>query len=269
MVRYDARMRLSSVPNWDLFANLARREVRGRYKGSILGLVWTLVIPLVMMVTYTVVFSVLWKVAVLPHYWLFLLIGIGFWAFFGGGFTAGATSLVSNAGLITKVSFPRAILPISALTSQAITMLIMLGLMTPFAIVLTPGNPWVLLLLPVVMLGIVMIVVGFSLAMSVLNVFFRDAEHIAGALLIPWFFITPIIYTLDSLPQLRGHLWAYRLLEYGNIATPYVLALQDLFYFGRVPRLVVMVYVLGVGALVLAGGYALFTRLQRNLAVEL
>ena len=262
-------MRLMSTPNWDLLANLARREVRGRYKGSILGLIWTLVIPLVMMATYTVVFSVLWQVANLEHYWLFLLVGLGFWSFFGGGIIQGAASLVGNAGLITKVSFPRAILPISALTSQAITMLIMLGLMIPFSIALSPGNPLVLLFLPVVLIAVAMLVVGLSLAMSVLNVFFRDVEHIVGALLIPWFFVTPIIYTLDSLPQLNGHLWIYRLFEYGNIATPFVLAMQDLLYYGRMPRPIIVAYVLVVGALVLAGGYLLFNRLQRNLAVEL
>ena len=262
-------MRLTSTLNWDLFTNLARREVRGRYKGSFLGLVWTLVIPLVMMVTYTVVFSVLWRVANMPNYWLFLLIGIGFWAFFGGGFSSGAASLVGNASLITKVSFPRAILPISALTSQAITMLIMLGIMIPFSIALSPGNPLVLLLLPVVLFAATMLVIGFSLAISVLNVYFRDVEHIVAALLIPWFFITPIIYTLDSLPQLRGHTWAYRLFEYGNVATPFVMALQDLLYYGRVPKLAIMVYVLGAGVFVLVGGYMLFNRLQQNLAVEL
>ena len=78
-----------------------------------------------------------------------------------------------------------------------------------------------------------------------------------------------LIYTLDSLPQLRGHTWAYRLFEYGNVATPFVIALQDLLYYGRVPKLAIMVYVLGAGVFVLVGGYMLFNRLQRNLAVEL
>ena len=126
-----------------------------------------------------------------------------------------------------------------------------------------------MLMLPIVLLGAAMLVLGISLALSVLNVFFRDVEHIVAALLIPWFFLTPIIYTLDSLAPLQSREWARYLLEYGNFVTPYVLALQDVLYWGRLPSAPVLTFVLGFGAVVLAAGYSLFMRLQRDLAVEL
>ena len=258
-----------SQADWELFRNLARREIRGRYKGSFLGLLWTLIIPLVLMATYTVVFSVLWQVADLPNYWLYLLVGIGFWAFFGGGFIVGSTSLVSNQNLITKVNFPRVMLPIAALSSQAITMVVMISIIVPASILVGSGSVAALLLLPVVFVPTAMLVVGLALAMSVLNVYFRDVEHIVGALLIPWFFITPIIYSLDALPQLKEHEWARTLLQYGNIATPFVMSLQDILYYGRAPGLGQWAYMIGVGSAVLVGGYLLFDRLQRDLAVEL
>ena len=253
----------------ELLGNLARREVRGRYKGSFFGLLWTLVLPLALMATYTLVFSVLWQVASVPHYSLFLLIGLAFWMFFGGGIIAAATSLHQNSGLIKKVWFPRAIIPLVAMTSPAITMGVMLAIIIPFSLVFTQGSSFAMLMLPIVLLGAAMLVLGISLALSVLNVFFRDVEHIVAALLIPWFFLTPIIYTLDSLAPLQSREWARYLLEYGNFVTPYVLALQDVLYWGRLPSAPVLTFVLGFGAVVLAAGYSLFMRLQRDLAVEL
>ncbi len=262
-------MQLLERPNWQLLANLARREVRGRYKGSILGLVWTLIVPLVTMVTYTVVFSVLWQVADTPHYWLYLLVGLAFWALFGAAFISGATSLVSNAALITKVPFQRAVLPLSSLASATITMLVMIAIILPFAFVLSEGNPVYVLLLPLVLVAVAMLVIGISLAISVLNVFFRDIEHIVAALLVPWFFLTPIIYNLDMLPQLSERPWLRYLLEYGNIAAPFVISLQDVLYWGRAPSAVNLVYIFIVGGLILGMGAHVFRRLQRDIAVEL
>ena len=262
-------MQLIGRPNWQLLANLARREVRGRYKGSVLGLVWTLVVPLVTMVTYTVVFSVLWQVTDISHYWLYLLVGLAFWTLFGASFIAGATSLVSNAALITKVPFQRAVLPISSLASATITMLIMIVIIVPFSFVLTDGNPVYVLLLPFVLVAIAMLVIGISLMISVLNVFFRDIEHIIGSLLIPWFFLTPIIYSFDTLPQLTERPWLRDLLEYGNIAAPFVISLQDVLYWGRAPSAGNLVYIFLVGGLILVTGAFVFQRLQRDLAVEL
>jgi lipopolysaccharide transport system permease protein len=255
--------------NRELFVNLARREVRGRYKGSLLGLVWTLIVPLVFMATYTLVFSVLWQVTSVDHYALFLLVGLAFWAFFGGGMVVAAGSLLHNSALVKKVRFPRLLVPIASTTSQAITMAVMLVIIIPITLVVTEGSRLALLFLPVILLGVAMLVIGIALGISVLNVFFRDIEHIIAALLIPWFFLTPILYTLDSLPPLKDRDWARWLLEYGNFATPYVLALQDVLYWGRLPSAEITLYVLGVGAAALGGGYVLFQRLQRDLAVEL
>ncbi len=253
----------------ELFGNLLRREVRGRYKGSWLGVVWTLITPLVMMGAYTLVFTVLWQVVNITHYPLFLLTGLAFWTFLTGSMTVAATSLVGNADLVKKVAFPRQIVPLAAMVSQGIPAGVMVVILIPLNLWFMEGNRAVMLLLPLILLASCGLVAGLSLALSVLNVYFRDTEHIVNALILPWFFLTPILYSFDSFPLATSHVWLLEVLKYGNFATPFVLAIQDTFFWGRMPETGVLIYVFVVGALVFAGGYALFMKMQRDLAVEL
>jgi lipopolysaccharide transport system permease protein len=262
-------MSIIALPYRELFNNLLRREVRGRYKGSWLGVVWTLITPLVMMGAYTLVFTVVWQVVDIPNYPLFLLTGLTLWTFLGGSMTVAATSLTGNADLVKKVAFPRQIVPLAAMTSQAITALVMLIILVPFGLWLTQGSRVYMLLLPLVVLFSVFLVTGISLAVSVVNVFFRDTEHIIAALLLPWFFLTPILYSLDTFPLGTSHEWVVDVLKYGNFATPFVLALQDVVFWGRMPELGVALYVVLVGTGALIGGWLLFKKMQRDLAVEL
>jgi lipopolysaccharide transport system permease protein len=254
----------------ELFANLVRREIRGRYKGSLLGVVWTLVLPLVMMGAYTLVFSVIFRVvANVPNYPLFVLTGLSLWVFFAGSLTVASTSLIGNAGLVKKVRFPRVMVPVASVVSQGLTMVVIVAVLVPFNLWQMPGHRTTMLLLPVVLLGITMLVVGIAIGISVLNVYFRDIEHIVGALLLPWFFLTPILFTLESFPLGTSHAWTVDALRYGNFVTPFVLALQDVLYWGAWPSAQLMVYVLVGGALALGAGLAIFRRMQRDLAVEL
>ncbi len=262
-------MALLALHTRELLGNLIRREVRGRYKGSWLGVVWTLVTPLVMMLAYTLVFSVIWRVVDVPNYPLFLLTGLTFWTFFGGSMVVACTSLIGNADLIKKVKFPREVVPIAAISSQGLTAAVMLAILIPLNIVFMQGSRWTLVLLPVIVLATCAMVLGLAFALSVLNVYFRDSEHIISALLLPWFFITPILYTYESFPLATSHEWTVTLLETVNFATPFVLFLQDVLFWGRWPEPWVVAYVLIAGAAFLAAGYWLFRQLQRDLAVEL
>ncbi len=255
--------------NRQLFANLVRREVRGRYKGSWLGIIWTLITPLVMMGAYTLVFTVVWQVVSITHYPLFILTGLAFWTFLTGSMTVAATSLVGNADLVKKVAFPRQIVPLAAMVSQGITAAVMVAILIPLNLWLMDGSRLVMLLLPLVIVASCALVAGLALALSVLNVFFRDTEHIVNALLLPWFFLTPILYSFDSFPLATSHEWLLDLLKYANFATPFVLAIQDTLFWGRMPETSVLIYIVVVGAAVFAGGYALFRKMQRDLAVEL
>jgi ABC-type polysaccharide/polyol phosphate export permease len=255
----------------ELFTNLVRREVRGRYKGSALGVVWTLVTPFIMMLAYTLVFSVLFQFVDerLPNYPLYLLTGLALWLFFAGALNVSATSLIANANLVKKVRFPRFIVPVAAVVSQSLTMIVMIAVLIPFSVFLMPGDPVVMLLLPVIMIPIVMMVVGAALAVSVLNVYFRDIEHIIAALLLPWFFLTPVLFSFDTFPLATEHVWLVDVLQLVNFVTPFMIAFQDVLYWGLVPGWRIWTYIFVVGPAMLLGGHLIFRRMQRNLAVEL
>lgn len=264
-------MNLLNPATRELFSNLVRREIRGRYKGSVLGIVWTLITPLAMMLAYTLVFSVLFKFndGRIPHYALYVLTGLAVWMFFTGSLVTSANSLIGSANLVKKVKFPRAIMPISSVISQGVTLGAMLVILVPFGLWLTPGNRWVMLLLPVALIPITMMVVGCALAVSVLNVYFRDIEHILAAIILPWFFLTPILFSFDTFPLATDHTWLVDVLKLVNFATPFVLLIQNVVYWGIVPGWGIWLYTCLIGPLILLGGYLVFARLQRNLAVEL
>jgi len=251
-----------------LLGNLVRREIRGRYKGSALGIVWTLVTPLVMMGAYTLVFKVIFKTGTdIPNYPLFLLTGLVTWVFFGNCLVVAASSLLANGNLIKKVRFPRVIVPLAAVTSQLPTVAVMLVALIPFNLWVMPGDRRAMLLLPLVLLATGMMVMGLCFAVAVVNVFFRDLQYIIESLLLPWFFITPILYTFKSFPVQSPT--AIDTIKIVNFPTEYVLSIQDVLYWGIYPSAAVFAYMFGVGAAFLGGGYWLFQRLQRDLAVEL
>ena len=131
-----------------LFRNLLRREVRQRYKGSALGLLWTLITPAIMVAAYTLVFHYVFRVGTIPHYSLFLFTGLTIWTFFLGGATAAASSLVANANLVKKVRFPREIVPLSSMAGQAFTAGTMFVILLPLCILLTSGSLLPLVALP-------------------------------------------------------------------------------------------------------------------------
>jgi lipopolysaccharide transport system permease protein len=254
----------------ELFLSMLRREVRARYKGSTLGVLWSLLTPLVMMGAYTLVFSVLFTAVPIEHYPAFLLTGLTLWVFFGGGLQAGTSSLVASANLVKKVAFERAIVPLASTLSHLVTFGAMLLVLVPVNLVLQPGTRDTMVLLPPLILCAVVMTAGLALALAALNVYFRDVEHIVGALLLPWFFLTPIFYSLDQLPGgVAANETAVAVLRYGNPITPLVEAVHDVAFFGRWPSGVGLAYV-GVATVVFAVvGVLTFRRLEPEMAVEL
>jgi ABC-type polysaccharide/polyol phosphate export permease len=233
-----------------LFEQMVRRELRQKYKGSALGVLWYLINPLVLMGAYALVFKVLLKVASVPDYPVFLISGLIVWVFFSQALLASAPSLVINAPLIRKVRFPRETIPASVAAVQAVTFLVMLAL-----------------LLPVVAAGLFCLVLGFSFGISILHAHYRDVEPVLAALLLPWFFITPIFLRVEDFPGAESHQWVADLLEWANPVAPFVDSLRQIVYAGAAPSAGQMAYVVGVGAGALLLGVFAFRRMERDLAV--
>ncbi len=252
----------------DLFLNLFRRELRVKYRGSALGLGWTLVLPVVLMGVYTVVFSVLLKAVTIDHYPLFLLSGLVTWVFFQGALQTSCTSLLGQASLVKQVRFPRQLLPFAVVGTNAVTLLVMLAIVVPVNLIVIPetrstfwaGLP---LVLPLVALA-----GGLALVLASVTVIFRDVEHLLTAILLPWFFLTPVFYTFD-LPGIGNHPTLVDVLHWANPVAPFVLAIRDPLFFGRLPALGDVVYVV-VAALVALGIAALvFRRVDDQMAAQL
>ena len=126
----------------ELFGSLFRRDLRAKYKGSVLGLAWSLAHPVILMAVYLLVFSILWKaqVADVGHYWLFLLAGLPAWVFFATSLQSASRSLLENANLIRKVRFPRQLVPLSMVATQLVGFAMMLAIVIGLSLVYVPAG---------------------------------------------------------------------------------------------------------------------------------
>jgi len=252
-----------------LFEQMVRRELRQKYKGSALGLLWYLINPIVLMGAYVLVFSVLLRVADIPDYPLFVVAGMIVWVFFAQAMLAAAPSMEQNAPLVRKVRFPREAIPAATALVQLATFLVMLALLAPVAVAIRGSLEPGLLALPVVVVLLFAFVLGLSMAVSVLHAHYKDVEPVVAAALLPWFFVTPIFLRVEDIPGVSSRQWLGDLLEWGNPVAPFVSAVRELLYAGAAPSLGHLAYltVAGLGALAL--GMLCFRRLGRELAVVL
>ena len=247
-----------------LFEQMVRRELRQKYRGSALGVLWYLVNPLVLMGAYYLMFGVIFDQASEPDYPLFLLVGLVVWVFFNQALVSAAPSLLDQGALSRKARFPREIIPASVVTVQLVTFLALLALLAPVTIAIRGTVDPALLLLPLVLACLFAFVLGFALAVSILHAYFRDVAPILSAALLPWFFISPIFFRPESITEQESARFA---LEWVNPIAPFIGAIRDVLYGGVAPDAAQLAYVVVAAALVLLAGRVLFARLQGELAV--
>jgi ABC-type polysaccharide/polyol phosphate export permease len=250
----------------ELFGNLFRRDLQAKYKGSVLGVAWSLVNPLVLLGIYLLVFSLLWKAIPVDHPALFLLSGLAIWIFFSTSIHAASRSMLDNANLIRKTRFPRQLVPLSVVATNLVSFGVMLAVLLALDFALLPrarGTMWLALPLGVALVGLT---AGLALAVASANVVFRDVEHLIGALLLPWFFLTPILWIPSAFHRYHG---IVNVLHWANFVTPAVDAIRDPLFFGRLPRAGDVVYLCVASAVSLALGAWLFSRVDDQIAVEL
>jgi lipopolysaccharide transport system permease protein len=254
----------------ELFGSIFRRDLRAKYKGSLLGVVWSLAHPIVLMLVYLVVFSVMLKIqtADYEHYWLFLLAGLPIWVFFATSLQSAARSLLENANLIRKVRFPRQLVPLSIVATQLVSFAVMLTIVVVLSLAYMPAaRDTVWLAIPLAAVA-VCLVAGLSLAVASLNAIYRDVEHLVAALLLPLFFLTPVLYSLESIPGVAEHPRLVDVVHYGNPLTPAIEAVRDPLFFGELPAAGDVVYLAVAAVLALALGAFVFSRVDDRVAAE-
>lgn len=254
-----------------LFSQLVRRELRRKYKGSSLGVIWYLINPLVLMGAYTLMFGHVFKLQHFPDFPIFLMIGLMAWTFFAQSLLAAAESLIDQSSLVRRARFPRETIPAAAVTVQLVTFAAILVLLTPLSLALRgTASPASLLLLPVLIVLLFGFVLGCALIAAVLHAHYRDVAPILTAALLPWFFLTPIFYQPDSaLSFVRHHPLVGTLLNWVNPVAPFISAFRSVLYYGTAPDLGRLVYAFAAAAVALILGNAVFRRMEGELAVVL
>lgn len=249
-----------------LLATLTSRELKARYRGSVLGFLWSLANPLLLLSVYTFVFSVVFqpRVAGADPYALFVVGGLFPWIWFSTSALEGAMALLSNSGLIRKAVFPAELLPMVTVLSNLVHLLLAIPIL---AVALVTGR--VLgypvggigaLLFPAVLALHLPLVSGLALGASALTAHFKDVRDLLSNLLTLLFFLTPVLYPIDSLRGFPVLFWLIRL----NPLTPFTLAYQETLFYGRVPEPMLWVQMALVSLCFWAVGAGLFNRLRET-----
>jgi len=231
--------------------------------------VWSLANPLLLLAVYLLVFSLLWRITgAIEHYPLYLVGGLVPWVFFSTTLTGASRSLLEHGNLIRKTRFPRQLVPLSVVATQVVTFGIMLAVVAVLCLIVVPDARVTFpLALPLAVL-FVAFVAGLSVVVATLNVVLRDVEHLVGALLLPWFFLTPILYSFDQFPGFDRHPHVVQLLRWGNPVTPGIEALRAPLWAGEPPAAGDVAYLVVAAAAALALGAWVFNRLDDRIAVE-
>jgi ABC-type polysaccharide/polyol phosphate export permease len=212
-----------------LIKNLVLKDLKLKYRGSTLGVVWSLLRPLLLIGVYTLAFKYVVRIP-MENYAHFLLIGVLSWNFFQGAAMASTAAIIDNHSLIKKVRFPRQTLPIATVLFNFAQFLLALGVFVPLFFLLSPVRlQWVaLLFLPLLVLHLIF-TIGVALLLSALTASFRDVSHLTEVGLVLVFWITPIVYPVSMVPP------AYQALAPLNPLAAFAIAYQDLLFFGRLP----------------------------------
>ncbi len=238
------------------------KEVRGKYKGSFLGVLWSFVNPLLMTLVYAIVFPFLLKSSQ-PHYTTFIVIAIIPWTWFTYTIMSGTNTFLVNAGIIKKVYFPREILPISIVTSGLINYLISCIIIGIFLLFSGIGFSVYILYLPLIVLIQYMLQLGIIFITSSIDVYIRDAEYIINFIVQMVFYATPVLYSIDMFPE--KFRWILRLNPLATIIESY----RNIFYYKTNPDFKMLGITFIVSFIILIVGYAIFEKLKKGFAEEL
>ena len=261
----------------DLLINLTLRDLRSKYKRSVLGWTWSVLNPLVAVVVYSAVFSIFLRIepsvgdpSGLDSYAVFLLVTLLPWQFHVTSLTEANRSITANSSLITKIFFPRWVLPTSAVLARFLTLIVEMFVLLVL-IALWEGHiafQWIPVVAALMILQL-LFTIGLALIISAANVYFRDIQHFLMVALQPWMFLTPILYPLNLVPDDKEFLGiSYRTLYQLNPMVSWAKAYRNVLYDLRFPSLERWLAILAATFIVLYLGFKIFNRLEPRMAEE-
>jgi ABC-type polysaccharide/polyol phosphate export systems, permease component len=246
-----------------MISSLIQRDLRGRYKGSVLGFAWTFLNPLLQLGVYTVVFSAIMRAGI-EDYYLFLFVALIPWIFFSSSLTGGASCVFSQKELVKKIYFPREVLPIAHVTCQLVNML--LSFIVVLAVLIISGKGIglrALIYLPFVVFVEYLLSLGIAFITSALTVYLRDLEHILIIVAMAWQFLTPVMYEVEMVPD------RFKPIFMLNPMTPVIVAYRDILYYKQPPQISTLLHACLLGVVLLIIGWFMFSILKRHFAEEL
>lgn len=247
----------------EMIFNLVRKDLRGRYKGSVLGFLWTFINPLLQLLVYTFVFSMVLRFDI-EKYYLFLFVALIPWLFFSTSLVGGSNCIISQKDLVKKIYFPRQVIPIAHVTASFVNMLFCFIVI--FVVVMISGvgiNILAIMYLPIIMIVQFVFCLGMAMLSSSVTVYFRDLEHILGIVVMAWQYLTPILYSVDMIPEKFLPIFNF------NPMTPIITAYRDVLFYTKTPEIFTLIHAFLLGLVVLIVGWILFNKLQKHFAEEL
>lgn len=251
----------------EMIISLVRKDLRGRYKSSALGFLWTFINPLCQIIVYTLVFSQIFRMGI-EKYYLFLTVVMIPWVFFSSSVSGGSMAVVSQQDLVKKIYFPREVLPISFVTSCFVNML--LSFIVVFIVIFISGigfNPAALLFLPLIMIIEYILVLGITMITSACTVYLRDLEHIIGVFMMAWIYLTPVMYDISYVTENAPSKLVS--IFYLNPMTSIAIAYRDILYYKQIPHMQNLLVAVIIGIVSLIIGSVVFAKLQKNFVEEL
>lgn len=248
----------------ELLKSNIKKDIRGKYKGSFLGVLWSFISPLLSVVVYAIVFPYLFRNTV-DNYLQFLVVGIIPWTFFTTTVSQGIMTIRVNGGIIKKVYFPREILPISVATSGLINFFISAIIMLVFCVFGGLGVSWHILLFPFIAIIQYFLTLGLILGLSAINVYIKDTEHIVPFIINLLFYGTPILYDLKTFGNIPSKvLFLINLNPFKHFMDIY----RDIFMYHNMPIVTDVIYVMLWAVVLFIIGLFIFRKLERRFAEE-
>ncbi len=246
----------------ELLKTNVQKEIRGKYKNSFLGVLWSFLNPLLQICVYALVFPLILKNDQ-PNYVIFLCVALIPWTFFTSCVQQSASTMLQNGNIIKKVYFPREILPISVVTSGTINFLISTIIIFAFLLIFGVGITKYVLYFPVILIIQYFLQLGISLILSSVTVYLRDLEHLIGVALQLLFYATPIVYAAESIPEDFKFIIEY------NPMTYIINGYRDIFYNQTSPDMYALGILFVIAIALCIVGYIIFNKLQKGFAEEL